>query len=178
MEYIDILDPGGNKTGEKKLKKEVHARGLWHRTAHIWLMNPKGELLIQKRSPEKESHPNLWDISAAGHVDAGEDAVTAAIRETREELGLDLAENDFKYLFTNVKRGEVLNGGAFLNNEFQDVYLAQTEAGLEDLTMQPEEVLELKWIPVEELQEIVRRGDEEFVPHPEEYKKLFEYLNK
>jgi isopentenyldiphosphate isomerase len=58
MEYIDILDESGKPTGEKKSKKEVHEKGYWHRVVHLWLLNSRQELLIQKRSHEKDSYPD------------------------------------------------------------------------------------------------------------------------
>ena len=94
MEYLDICDSEGNLTGERKTKKEAHALGLWHKAAHIWIINSKHEILIQRRSPFINSHPNMWDISAAGHISAGEDSITSAIRETKEELGLQITLED------------------------------------------------------------------------------------
>ena len=70
-ELIDILDEKGNKIGVSKTRGEVHAKGLWHQAAHVWIYNSKGEILLQKRSMQKESWPGRWDISAAGHVQQG-----------------------------------------------------------------------------------------------------------
>ncbi len=67
---------------------EVHANNLWHRAVHILLFNEAGELFLQKRSRSKDRHPLVWDSSAAGHVDAGEEYDTAAARELQEELGV------------------------------------------------------------------------------------------
>ena len=67
---------------------EVHANNLLHRAVHILLFNHAGELFLQKRSPLKDRHPGVWDSSAAGHVDAGEDYDEAADRELQEELGV------------------------------------------------------------------------------------------
>ena len=70
-------------------RSEVHANNLRHRAVHILLFNQAGELFLQKRSPWKDRHPSVWDSSAAGHVDAGEDYGTAAERELKEELGVE-----------------------------------------------------------------------------------------
>ena len=88
MEYIDIFDENNNPTGEVKEKTQAHEDGNFHRTAHIWIMNDKKELLLQKRSTTKKSHPNCWDISGAGHIMAGESVIDGAIRELKEELGI------------------------------------------------------------------------------------------
>lgn len=104
MEYLDVLDRDGNLTGEKKSKLDVHKDGDWHKTVHIWIVTPKGELLIQKRSSEMDSYPDLWDISTAGHISAGEDSITSALRETEEELGLKLKAENFNYLFIAIQQ--------------------------------------------------------------------------
>jgi len=69
-------------------RAEVHGNNLRHRAVHILVFNHLGELFLQKRSCWKDRHPRLWDSSAAGHVDAGEDYDAAASRELREELGV------------------------------------------------------------------------------------------
>ena len=71
-----------------KTRGEIHAQGLMHRAVHILVFNTSGELFIQKRSMSKDNDPGLWDSSAAGHVDSGEDYRSCAIRELGEELGL------------------------------------------------------------------------------------------
>ena len=69
-------------------RSEVHGNNLRHRAVHIFVFNGRGEVFLQKRSRSKDRHPLLWDSSAAGHVDAGEEYDTAATRELQEELGI------------------------------------------------------------------------------------------
>ncbi|MBW2182232.1 MAG: NUDIX domain-containing protein, partial [Deltaproteobacteria bacterium] len=69
-EYIDVISPDGNLTGVSKSRNEIHQEGIWHRSVHIWVLNDKEELLIQRRALEKESHPGLWDVSCAGHIES------------------------------------------------------------------------------------------------------------
>ena len=103
MELLDVLDENGNPTGEVEDRNEVYRRGLWHRSSHIWIENDNKELLVQKRNPNKSTFPNLWAISVAGHVDAGETSRDAAIRELKEEVNLDVKPEELEYLFT-IKR--------------------------------------------------------------------------
>lgn len=177
MERVDVLDPNGKPTGQIKLKSEVHGSGDWHKAVHVWIVNPKGELLIQKRAPNKENHPNMWDIPSAGHVSAGESSISSAIRETEEELGLKLPEESFEYLFT-VRQQAVSNNGAYVNNEVNDVYLLKLDIDASKLQLQTEEVSEAKFIPYEELEKIITNNDKNFVAHPDEYKNLFQELHK
>lgn len=79
-------------------RSEIHASGLCHRAVHILVFNQQGRLFLQKRSMKKDLNKGLWDSSAAGHVDAGEDYLSSAIRETKEELGV-IVEDSLQSLF-------------------------------------------------------------------------------
>jgi isopentenyldiphosphate isomerase len=177
MEYLDVLDKDGNLTGGKKSKLDVHKDGDWHKTVHVWIITPKGELLIQKRSPEMDSYPDLWDISTAGHISSGEDSITSALRETEEELGLKLKTENFHYLFTTIQQA-VLQSGTYINNEYNDVYLVELDPAFLKFNLQKEEVSETRWMPYQELEKQLNDNSENFVPHPEEYSKLFPELYK
>ena len=83
MELLDIVDEQGRPTGQVADRETVHAQGLRHRTSHVWLARRKQgqvELLLQKRSPEKDSFPDCYDISSAGHIPAGQDFIPSALR--------------------------------------------------------------------------------------------------
>lgn len=177
MEYTDVLDLDGKPTGQIKLKSEVHRDGDWHKTVHVWLINSRCELLIQKRASSKENYPNMWDISSAGHVLAGENSIAAAMREIREELGLKLPEENLEYLFS-IKQQATLNKGTYINNEVSDVYLLPLDIDLSKLQLQREEVSEVKFIHFKELEKIIMRTDNSFVTNPEEYRNLFSELLK
>lgn len=71
-------------------RSEVHRRKLHHRAVHVFVFNAKGELFLQKRSMKKDMYPGTWDSSASGHLDTGEDYDICALREVREELGVQL----------------------------------------------------------------------------------------
>ena len=89
-ELLDILDENtGSKTGEIVSKEIAHKTGKWHGSIHILIINKdKSKTLLQKRSKEKKLYSDTWDISVGGHISAGEDDITSAIRELNEELGL------------------------------------------------------------------------------------------
>ena len=174
MEYLDICDREGNLLGIKESKKEAHIKGLWHRSVHVWILNSKKELLIQKRSPLMDNHPNEWDISAAGHVSAGEDHITSAIRETEEEIGLKLSPKDF--ILIGVIKQESSREG-YINKEVNPVYIVKMDLDPEKIKKQEEEVTEVKFMPYKELQHLIESKDSSFVQHPGEYELLFDYLN-
>ncbi len=160
MELIDVLTYDGAFTGRVKPKPEVHRDGDWHRAAHLWIVTPDGRVLLQRRADHKESWPGLWDVSVAGHVNAGESARDAAVREAFEELGLRVT--GLEHLAT-LRFQAVLNGGAYLENELHEVYLVRLEIDVDALTLDPAEVAEVALLAPDELDRC------ELVPHPESY---------
>ena len=172
MELIDIFDENNNPTEEIKEKQQAHEDGNFHRTAHVWIINNEKELLLQKRSATKKSHPNCWDISGAGHVKAGESVIEGAIRELKEELGIRIKENQLNFI-TIVKSIE-----NHKNHEFQYVYLLKCNNKIEDYTFEDEEVSEVKYVYFEKLENMVENRVEGLLIHEEEYKALFRYIRE
>lgn len=86
-EIYDVVDMDDRVIG-KAPRKEIHQKNLIHRSVHTFVFNPEGCLFLQKRSLCKDENPGFWDTSSAGHVDSGEDYLTAANRELTEELGI------------------------------------------------------------------------------------------
>ena len=96
MEYLDIVDENGVPTGKIAERTAAHKQGLRHRTSHVWILRERAgkvEVLLQKRSQNKDSFPGCYDISSAGHIPAGVDFIPSALRELKEELGCSVSEN-------------------------------------------------------------------------------------
>jgi isopentenyldiphosphate isomerase len=146
MELWDILDAEGNKTGRTIVRGEQLQEGECHLVVHIWIVNDKGEFLIQKRADHLKLMPGLW-AATGGSVVAGEDGRTAAIREAKEELGLDVDETNFTKLKT-IKR----------QDNFAEVWLVKQNVSIDDLALQVEEVSEAKWVDREELKNMIKAG--------------------
>jgi 16S rRNA (adenine1518-N6/adenine1519-N6)-dimethyltransferase len=87
-EIFDIVNERNEVIGQAK-RGEVHAKKLLHRAVHIFVFNKHGELWLQRRSHLKDVHPLAWDSSAAGHLDTGESYAAAAVRELKEEIGIE-----------------------------------------------------------------------------------------
>jgi|SRR3989344_4875104 len=174
MANVDVLDEKGNKTGEAKSMNEIHARGLWHRAVHVWFVNSKNELLLQLRAKDKINYPNMWDISAAGHVDSGEEPEESALREIKEEIGLDLSREKLEKI-GEIKQQSVINNNTYFDNEFNDVYLVRMDLDLDHLKLQPDEVAKLRYVSISELKEWTSKGNL-VVPHQQEHELLFKVL--
>jgi isopentenyldiphosphate isomerase len=104
-EYFDIVDDNNKVIGRAR-RDECHGNpALVHRTAHVLVVNSKGELYLQKRSPEKDIQPGKWDTSVGGHLDPGESYEQAAVREMREELGI--GDTPIRHLYDYPMRNAV-----------------------------------------------------------------------
>lgn len=153
MEYIDIVDDQGNPTGEIIERTEAHRTGALHRTSHVWIMRRKdGELqiLLQKRCMNKDSFPGCYDISSAGHIPAGVDFVPSALREIKEELGLDVTEEDL--IVCGQKKLEMhghFHGETFWDRQISKVFLLWEDREAEDFAVQKEEIDCVMWMEFE-----------------------------
>ncbi len=177
MEKIDVLDENGNKTGEVVTREEVHALGLWHRCVHIFITNGKGDVLLQKRSPEKETNPNKWTTSASGHLSAGDTSRLGACRELGEEIGILVPENELEYQFTVKDADEYeCQGKHIIDKEIVDVYLLERQVAPENLKLQEEEVSEVKWFSHEDFKKMVLEKSPELVKHEELNLRMLEIL--
>ncbi|ARV14738.1 NUDIX hydrolase [Polaribacter sp. SA4-12] len=148
-ELIDILTPEGKSTGKTALKSEAHKNGWFHATVHIWLFTSDEKIVLQKRALTKKVFPGLWDISVAGHVGAGEEILTSAKREVFEEIGLQIEDRDLIKIGTRIHQVSHANG--IQDNEHHHVFIAELKVPLSKLTMQKEEVDDIKLLKLSTL---------------------------
>jgi 8-oxo-dGTP diphosphatase len=175
-EYFDILDENGNKTGQIKPRSEVHRDGLVHRMVHVWIVNSQNKILMQRRAPQKDSYPNMWDVSVGGHILAGMDAIETVIKEVEEELGVNIELNEIELLF-KFKGSDTYNETVF-NNGFYEEYLIEKDLDIKTLKIQKEEVAEVRWFSMEELEKEILNKNPEFVPHTRTFPILFKILRE
>lgn len=156
-ERIDIANKDGSATDQSELKSIIHSEGYYHNTAHVWFYTKAGEILLAQRAASKSIYPLLWDVSVAGHVDAGEDIKIAAIREIQEEIGLLVSEHCLEKI--GVFPCFQTYGNGIIDNEFHHTYIAELIAGLVQLTPQKNEVEALKLVPFEEFESLLELSE-------------------
>lgn len=149
-ELFDVVDERDQVIGQAP-RREVHAKGLLHRAVHVFVFNDAGDLFLQQRSLLKDSEPGTWSASCSGHVDAGEDYDTAAVRELREEIGLNLAEPPQRWLR--------FRANPTTGMEFTWVYRAKSNG---PLTLNTAEVMDGGWFQIEQIREGVLNSPEDF----------------
>lgn len=154
-EYFDVLNEKGEYTERVESREKCHKDGLWHKAVVVFIINSKNQVLLQKRSANKKMWPNMWDITAGGHVLAGEFGFQSIMRECKEELGIELTKNDITFIgattSTNLK-------GDIVNNHFNEYYIANKEIDETKLILQKEEVSEVKWIDKDEIIEKIKNN--------------------
>lgn len=144
-ELIDVL--ADDLTVVKTcLKSEAHKNGWFHASVHIWFFTDDGDILIQKRAKDKIAFPDLWDVSVAGHISAGEDEITSALREIEEEIGLEILEKDLFKIGTFKERFQHNND--FIDNEIHYVFLSKLKTDIHLLKIQKEELSAIKLISI------------------------------
>lgn len=139
-EKIDALDGVGEKTGEVVWKSEAHRQGIRHRCFHCWITgtDESGEpyLLVQRRAAVKDTWPGRLDVTAAGHLAAGENSLDG-LRELDEELGLSPDPDRLVSLGTRSIDQDIPQG---CDREFHDIFLLIDDTHPEQLSLQEEEV--------------------------------------
>ncbi len=151
-EMWDILDENRIPVGRTHRRGDPLAAGELHQVVHVCIFNSKSLLLVQKRQPWKKEFPGLWDLSVAGSVISGETSRQAAVREAKEELGLDLDLRNTRPKFTvNFEHG------------FDDYYVVKKNIDISRLTLQKDEVSEVKWASKYELLHLT--ASKEMIPY-------------
>ena len=180
-ETLDIVDCDGNPTGETVSRETAHRDGIRHRTSHVWILrhglSEETEILLQKRCANKDSFPGCYDISSAGHIPAGCDYITSALRELKEELGLmarseDLVPVGSKLLFTEAE----FYGEPFRDNQFTRFYRLEYKPEMGDIIPQPEEIESVRWFTPDGIRALY--GKPESCVDPAEIEKIIESIER
>ena len=155
MELFDVIDSKGNPTGQIVSREKAHAEGIMHRTAHIWIireMDGRVQILLQKRSQNKDSFPGKFDTSSAGHIQAGDEPLESALRELKEELGISAAPEQLHFAGTfPISFVKEFYGKVFRDEEVAFVYIYKEPVNTDELILQKEEVETVQWFDLEEV---------------------------
>ncbi len=147
-EFFDVVD-GDDRVVGRASRHDVHTQRLLHRAVHIFVFNRAGELFLQKRSRWKDAHPLRWDSSAAGHVDSGQGYDATAVRELREELGVEAA----------VSFVGALPASGMTGQEFVHLYRAEHEG---PFVLAPSEIESGAFFPMPLIRRWVRARPQDF----------------
>lgn len=147
-ERFDVLNEFGEFTGKTATREECHKNGLWHRAVYAFIIDKNANVLLQKRSSKKKLWPNLWDVTVGGHVDSGEVGRQALIREVKEELGIDIKDDEIKYLIGSTS---INKSNDIINKHYNECYLIIKDIDTSEIKLQREEVSDVKYFSKTEL---------------------------
>jgi isopentenyldiphosphate isomerase len=156
-DIFDVVNERDEVIG-RNTRSAVHRLGLMHRAVHVLVFNARGQVFLQKRSLLKDRQPGLWDSSASGHVDSGEDYDTSVRREMQEEIGLRV-EKTPRRLFK-------VPPGPETDHEHVWVYRCEAEG---PFVLSPEEIETGGWFSQAQVDEWMR-------DRPEEFARAFRYI--
>lgn len=180
QEFFDIRDKNGDITGEIKERSQVHKDGDFHGTVHIWVIKKtvKGyDVLLQKRSKDKDSFPECYDISSAGHLEAGHDYLETAIRELSEELGIWATQEELEFFGFHEGFVETeFYGEPFVNHEISAMYLYHIDPDKTKLCLQADEVETVEFFDYMEGRKLIKNNRIRHCIFQDEYDALGEKL--
>ena len=148
-EIWDLYDKDGNPLNKTIERGQPLAKGEYIIAVDVWKMNDKGQILLTQRHPSKELFPLKWECTCGAKI-SGEDSLTGALREVKEETGIELDPKDGKKIHRIVRPD---------SNIIFDIYLFRTNTDIKNTKLQENEVIAIKWVSKDELRELFRKGE-------------------
>lgn len=150
MEFWDILDENANPTGRVIERGKPMAQDEYHLVVDVWIRNRNGEYLISKRTPNKPM-PNMWETTGGSAI-VGDDSIQAALREVREEIGINLPPDKSKRLFRVKRQHRDFP-------DFVDVWLFEHDTDISQVVYQADEVCDAKWATPQTIRAMIQSGE-------------------
>lgn len=155
---IIVVDERDNEIGVES-QEIVYQKNLWFRVSALWLINSKGDVLLARRAYTESHHPGKWGPAVAGTVEAGETYEDNIVKETKEEIGV----SNLKIILGPKAKVEGKH------KHFTQWFIGKIDCPESDFSVQEEEVAEVKWFSLKELQESIRKTPDEFLSSMEKY---------
>ena len=168
-EYWDIYDKNRKLTGKIVERGKPMTQDEYHLVVEVVIINSKGEYLISKRTPNKHL-PLMWEFTG-GSVISGENSISGAVREAKEELGIDLDKNKATLFKSGIRQYRSFP-------DFNDIWVFEFECDIDDIVLNENETCDAKWATAETIKEMIENG--EFVEYNELpfVDELFEHYSK
>lgn len=148
IELWDIVDEHGNRTGKTMVKGTPMKKGEYHLSVSVWIQNDAGDYLVSQRVPTKIA-PNMWETTGGAAI-SGEDSLSAALRETKEELGVTLYPENGRVLKSYTYPHSSGDGAAYI-----EVWLFRQNIDIETVVLQKEETCDVKWASKEQIKQMM-----------------------
>ncbi|MDD3711579.1 MAG: NUDIX domain-containing protein [Patescibacteria group bacterium] len=164
IEYLNIVDENDEVIGQET-RENIHKQGLLHREVHVHFVTPNKEIILQHRAKDKDFCPDLLSATVGGHVEIGDTYEKTAIKETREETGLIINEEDLIFL-NKSRRGLFFDEKTnTTNNVFGTSYLYRYLGDLSDLKVEEGKAIGFELWSFDKLKKLSEPEKEKFIPY-------------
>ncbi len=160
--YLDIINEKDEVVG-RELRSKIHKDGLLHREVHIWFVTPKGEIIFQHRAKDKETYPDKLDATVGGHVEIGATYEETALKEGKEETGVDINPQKLHFL-AKQKKYMVDGATGLINNSMRAQFAYLYDELLEGLVVEKGKALGFEAWKIEALHTLSAEDKEKFIP--------------
>lgn len=159
---LNIVDDNGKILGEDT-RENIHRQGFLHREVHVWFYTPAGDIIFQHRAKDKDTFPDLLDITVGGHVEIGDDYKDSALKEVKEETGLTISDNDLRFIkFTHTRSSDPVTHS--INNSLRAVYVYRYHGNIDDLQVEKGKSLGFESWPIDKILNISAEDKVRFIP--------------
>lgn len=152
-EIWDLYNENRELIGKEHIRGEQLPINAYHLVVHVWIRNSKGEYVISQRSANRPTYPLMWEC-VGGSVVKGEDSLLGAIREAKEEVGVELDSGKGQVLFTKTRK--IIEGKIF--NDIMDVWLFEYDGEVDLGNATTDEVSQVAWMSREQIKELFEQG--------------------
>lgn len=153
MEIWDLYTKYRENTGREHVRGEQIPEGCYHLVVHVWIRNSKGEYMISQRAASRPAFPLMWEC-VGGSVTKGESSIEGAVREAKEEVGVDLRPEDGKLVFSKIR--ERMDGKIF--QDIMDVWLFTYDGETKLAEATTDEVAQCRWTQEDEIRQLFEEG--------------------
>lgn len=162
QEMLDVVDDNDNIIG-LETRVRVHQEGLLHREIHIWFFTPQGEIIFQHRAKDKDTYPDKLDATVGGHVDPGMSYEETAVKECKEETGVDINFDDLLFL-TKMSKRTVDEDTGLINNTIRSQYAYLYRDSIDELEVEKGKAIGFEKWKIESLSELEDKDRDRFIP--------------
>ena len=154
MELWDLYTEDRKLTGKEHIRGEKLPENMYHLVVHVWIKNSKGQYLISQRSANRSTFPLMWEC-VGGSVLKGESSIDGAIREAKEEVGVELLPDNGKLIFS--KNRKIIDGKRF--NDILDVWLFQYDGDVTLINATTDEVKQIVWMDKNQILDLLKQNE-------------------
>lgn len=161
-EQLEVINESDEVIG-LETRERIHKEGLLHREIHIWFITSEAEIIFQRRAKDKDTHPDKLDATVGGHVEPKMSYEETAIKECKEETGIDIDLD--KLVFLRKMRKKSFDEAAGLtNNTIRSQYAYLYDGSITDLQIEDGKAQGFVAWKIDDLSRLSETDKNKFIP--------------